>query len=181
MFEIGQTVWHARTKNVERWATCPDCCGDRYITIIMGDGKQYSIDCENCKRGGYEEYSVGSVKYYDHVTDVKKSTIVRVEKKSEGYEYGLDDFYCVDDNTIFENKEDAEKRVIELIAQRDDESYAKSQQKHDHRKTWAWNASYHRRCLKRAQTDIEYHIKKLTVAARLAKINTPAPSGSDEG
>jgi hypothetical protein len=31
-------------------------------------------------------------------------------------------------------------------------------------RTWAWNATYHRGCIRKAEHDLEYHRSKLTVA-----------------
>ena len=30
--------------------------------------------------------------------------------------------------------------------------------------TWAWNVTYHRGCIKRAESDLAYHAAKLAVA-----------------
>ncbi len=65
-FAIGQQVWWIGNGHREQLVTCPECAGTKAITMILGNGEQVSLYCENC-RLGYDP-PTGQVKrtYYEH-------------------------------------------------------------------------------------------------------------------
>ena len=48
MFDIGDHVWVSSWDKEQHWDVCPHCRGEKYLTIIMGDGERVSIDCSCC-------------------------------------------------------------------------------------------------------------------------------------
>ena len=173
-YQIGDTPWYAQMKYGEKTVLCPDCFGQRALTVIKGDGSQVSIDCVGCSRG-YEP-PTGYVSYGAHEPDVRRVTIQRIEINGDAVQYGHSENYSCDETMLFDNKEDAEKRATELSAQYEQEELAKINQKHRHDRTWSWNAHYHRAQLKEALRQVEYHTAKLNVAKSKAKEAT-APTG----
>lgn len=168
---IGDTAWVARAAPVETWVICPDCCGQKALTIIFGDGTQASIECENCKRG-YEPPR-GVVVLHEYKPVVEPNTITGMDQRQEGanmkvqYWSGCSGF---DGENAFATIEEAQARANELMAIRaKEEKEAFEKGKYNRDKTWAWNASYHRKCLKEAQRNIEYHTAKLNVAKAKSK------------
>lgn len=172
-YNIGDKVWFARLRQEEKWDTCPDCCGQRAVTIVFGDGSSASIDCGRCYPGGIEA-STGIVKRYEWSSDPVEGFILGVGKGQLQAEwtYQLESRhrYSAEESQLFQSKEDADVRAKELAEEQKKEELDRLQRrKHYDRKTWAWNASYHRKGIQNAQKDLEYHTKKLSVAKVKAK------------
>ena len=166
-YKIGDTVWYAKMKCIEGNEPCPDCFGQKALTVIKGDGSQVSIECVGCTHG-YEE-PLGYVKYSKWIADVNQVVIHRVEVKPDGLEYGHTENYGSPECDLFDNKEDAEKRAIEILEKHNNEEISRIHQKEKHNRTWAWNVHYHSYCIRRAEKDIAYHTAKLSVAKSKVK------------
>lgn len=181
-YKIGDVVWYAQVKCFEGEEPCPDCFGQRALTVIKGDGSQVSIECVGCM-AGYEP-SKGYVKYYGWKSDVLQVRIERVEITDKGIEYGHSQSYRVDGSELFDTKEEAEKLAEEKWKAHNAAEIAKIHQKEKHNRTWSWNANYHRDCIKRAEKDLVYHTAKLNVAKVKSKeeknVLTPKPIGRVE-
>ena len=167
IYRIGDKVWYAQRKGVERQELCPDCFGQRALTVIKGDGSQVSIPCVACIRS-YDE-PTGYVNWHGHVVDVSEVEIEKVEQTKEGVTYGFHGCYRADQGSMFDTKEEAEVRALELAEKHNQEELARIYQKEKHNHTWAWNAHYHRDCIKRAERDLVYHTAKLNYAKVKAK------------
>ena len=70
---------------------------------------------------------------------------------------------------IYATEYDACRALATREAQEQAEEEQRYQQKVLHNKSWNVNASYHRRQLKKAKQDIEYHTKALNYAAGKVK------------
>jgi len=167
VYNIGDKVWYAQRKAVERQELCPDCFGQRALTVIKGDGSQVSIGCVACVQGF--DYSTGYIKWHGHVVDVAEVTIEKVELTPDKVEYGFHNCYRADHTCMFDTKEEAEVRALELAEEHNQEERERIYRKEKHNHTWAWNAHYHRDCIKRAENDLKYHTAKLNVAKVRAK------------
>lgn len=167
-YELGQEVWWARFDATESSVLCPDCFGKRYITCIMGDGTEVTVDCQNCKVG-YEEFSRGRIKTYDRAPRAEKTTIIGMDVSSEKVEYRVPESWIVPEDQLFETEEAALAKAQVRADDASSEELARIANKEKDTRSWAWNATYHRGCIKRAKKDIEYHTKKLDVAREKAK------------
>jgi hypothetical protein len=165
-YNIGDVVWYASMKTIKKTETCPDCFGQLALTVIKGDGSKVSIPCA-CGHGC--EPPRGYYTFWAYVPDVKQVTIQRIEIDGTETKYGHSEKYQCSESELFNNKEDAEKRALELAAEHEQEELAKIHQKDRHNRTWAWHVRYHREELKEAQRRIEYHSAKLNVAKAKAK------------
>jgi hypothetical protein len=163
-YELGDRAWYADRCAKEVFEVCPDCLGQKALTVIMGDGSQVSISCVGCA-SGYNP-PTGRVCHIEHSADVHMIFIDRLEVSIDGTEYGYSGNYRVKETELFDTKEEAEKRALELA-----EEYNKEQatRKHDCRRSWAWNAHYHRKAIKQAEKDLAYHTSKLSVAKEKSK------------
>ena len=176
-FEIGQSVWWARFDTSETSVECPDCAGKCHIRCIMGDGLEVTIDCENCKVG-YEEFSRGRLRIYKRTSKAEKTTIIGMNVSATKIEYHVPESYIVPENLLFETEEAALVKAQERADRASREELDRITHKEKAKKSWAWNASYHRKKIRRAKKDIEYHTRKLDVAgeklraAKLAKAGT---------
>ena len=170
--QIGDEVWFVRAGHNQRYITCPDCCGTMALTVIMGDGTQVSIDCECCREGVYTR---GEIKVYDwHCSAAcAEVTGIRIGKDTTTYTFTGGPVYIAPER-VFATKEEAELEATKVLAEHTQEEHDRINKLKDPKgrmKTWAWNATYHRSCIRRAEQEIAYHQSKLAVAK--AKAKTP--------
>ncbi len=167
-YELGQEVWWARYDAVETSIECPDCAGKGHIGLIMGDGQVVTIDCQNC-HVGYESFSRGHIKTHARTARAEKTTITGMDVTSTKVEYRVPGSYIVKEDRLWETEE-AALEMAQILADKDsDEELKKLGRKENDTKSWAWHVTYHRRCIRRSQEEIEYHNKKLDVAGEKAK------------
>lgn len=165
-FKIGDTAFLAFAGTVEKWQTCPACAGKKALTVIMGDDSRVSIDCSMCS-AGYNPPR-GAVEEYAFECRAKRITISEVRMSDSGH------FEYNNQTDVFATEEEANacaQRLGEAEAQRQKDRL--EWRKEHEQKTWSWNAAHHRRELGRAQREIEYHTKKLSVAKSKAREDQP--------
>ena len=160
MFSIGATAWFAGYKTVERTQPCNECFGQLFLTVILGDGSQVTIDCAGCARG-YDP-PLGVITYHEGVIDVRQVIIERVEITVDVVEYGFSS--CYRSRDLFATQEEAEQRATGLVEQHDQEEKARVFRKEKNNRSWSWHVHYHRDCIRRLQKDLVYHEAKLKVA-----------------
>lgn len=166
MFNIGDKVWFVRSGQREKWITCPHCFGNKKLTVILGDGTQIGMDCACCDRGWMGSW--GEIAVYEWDACVLCGLITSVELCEREYKYRTDSCYCADH--YFFTKEEAEAEQLILEMQHIESEKQRIHNKKEYAsKSWAWNATYHRRQLKNAQRDIEYHSTKLELAKSKSK------------
>lgn len=168
-FNVGDEVWLVSSGSTQRHVTCPDCLGQCVLTVILGDGSQVSIQCSCCERGYLG--SLGQVLVYDWHCEVISDVVTGMEIDGKAVRYKLRNYYFPD--AVFATKAEAETEAVKVLVkhQADEDhrfNHVKDQQGRHH--SWAWNATYHRGCVRRAKKDLEYHEGKLTVAKAKAKL-----------
>lgn len=172
-YEIGDQVWAATCNTETVYMTCPDCGGTGRIRCIMHDDTEISIDCGGCS-GGYNPPS-GRVSYYKRIAKADSGVITGLNIETHDGKSLVE--YTVQGAYNYRYKEDklalsyAEALIIaEALAENENAlEEDKILKKEKPAKTWAWNASYHRKCLKDANRNIEYHTRKLSAANLRAK------------
>ena len=162
MYKLGDKVWYAQMKNVEKKETCPECFGKKYLTVILGDNSKVTIDCAGC--GGGFDYAKGYVTYYQWETDVQEVTIERIEISSKGVEYGFHSCYIARDAKIFSTEKEAEVKAKELAEEHNKEELKKLSRKEKNNHTWSWNVHYYRKEIRNSKENIERYEKLLNVA-----------------
>ena len=75
--QIGDIAWHAESGTRQETEVCPECCGKKYLTVILGDDSQVTIDCAGCA-SGYDP-SKGYVSYWAHSAKVRQVMISGME------------------------------------------------------------------------------------------------------
>lgn len=170
-FNIGEVVYHASYDTSARSVECPHCLGTGRVRIIFADGVEASVGCGNCTIG-YDP-PTGKVTVWDGHAAVRVRIISGFEQDHEKIKWKLEDVkgFCWigNDEDIFVVKEEAEARAAALAAEQTKRSEAQVYKKEKDMRSWAWNASYYRKEIKRAKELIEYHEKKLAVACLKAK------------
>lgn len=167
MFKIGDKVWYAGLKNTENYIVCPDCLGKKYLTVILGDDSQVTIECENCKCGF--EGATGKVCYSKYEGKVGEVTICGIEITANDTRYKFDNCIGKSDR-FFEHKALAEAFASRLVDKYDKEELDRLKQKHDYKKSWAWNVHYYRDCIRRNEKEIERLKQRLDFAKFIEKI-----------
>ena len=159
-FNIGDTAWVAYAGQTEVWIQCPHCFSEKYLTVILGDKSQITIDCECCK-AGYEGCK-GMIKTYEFKTGAQSIVINKIEWSDHNCEF---QYNYKNDKDVFATEAEALVRAMKLkMEQQQAEKDRLEWMKENPKKSWAWNATYHRKQLKDAQRNVEYHTKKLAVA-----------------
>jgi len=166
-YEIGQQVWYAGWESSPARIVCPDCDGEGRIRVLLPDDSIVSIDCTACQRG-YERPS-GYLECYDRKAVAKLVTITGLEISDGKTHWKTSESYRTDEAELFDNEVDAFAAAKVKAEEDDREERARIGRKHKDTRSWAWNAHYHRICIKDAQRQIEYHTSKLAVASLKAK------------
>lgn len=166
--KIGDRVWYAQQKTVSKDVVCPECLGQKALTVTLGDGSTVSIDCAGCALG-YEPPR-GYVSYWDHIADVCLVTIDRVEATADKIEYGFNGCYRADAENLFTTEEQANIRALELAEKWNKEQLDRINQKEKNNHTWSWHVHWHRSQIRKAKKDLEYNEAKLAVAKVKAKM-----------
>jgi len=170
-YEIGQQVWRATCDTHQLSLTCPDCGGTGRLRVILHDETQVSIDCANCAPG-YDP-PTGKVKYWAREARAVLGTISGVEIEGEKATWkmaaGENSYWRVEESNLFDTQEAALAKAEADCAAQNAADETRILTKEKDTRSWAWNASYHRKRIKEAQRDLEYHTKKLNVAAIKAK------------
>ena len=172
-FNFGDYIYHASVESSTEWVPCPDCNGDKYITIVY-QGETYTIDCPGCERGYLG--STGVREKYTYAVATKEGTIEGVERRhSEPYEFeyrlraGSSSYWILKESDVFLTKEEAEARAEVLRQERETAEANRVLQKHKPDRSWAWNVKYHKENIARLQKDLEYHTLKLNAAKKHVK------------
>ncbi len=166
-YKVGDQVWHATFESSTAWVTCPDCLGHGRLRVIMGDETEVSIECRACQRG--YEAPTGRLPIYTHAPRAKLETIIGAEIEGEKVEWRTQESYRVNERDLFDNEADCMRAAQAKAEQFDRGEIERIARKEKDTKSWSWNAIYHRRCIREAESQIEYHRKKLAVASVKAK------------
>lgn len=166
-YEIGQEVWLAKADSVKAWVTCPDCGGTGCIRAMLHDDTMVTIECEGCKLGFNPP--IGKVSVYNRTPCAELVTITGFEAEAGRVDYRTSGFYRLSEANLFDNEADATKAAIVLASVFSHEEREQINTKEKPTKSWAWNVSYHRRCIRDAEKQIAYHTSKLNVASLKAK------------
>lgn len=178
-FAIGDSAWHAAHRRHEKKVSCPDCGGTGRLRVIFHDETVVSIDCENCSRGYLPP--TGQIATYDAAPYVEQVRIGGFEVGPDGVTWKVNmsggeggySYIGVRDEELFDTEDAAKAYAEVLAAQAAADESKRMAAKEKAARSWAWNASYHRKEIKEAQRRIEYHTQKLNVAAIKAKEQSP--------
>lgn len=157
-FSIGDTVFIARVNSTEKWIACPDCFGKRYLTVILGDESQVTIDCACCARG-YEPSKGIVLSYYYNSPQAEEVVVCDIELREGKIRYNWSD-----EEDVFATEEEALARSVAKAADLEIEEQRRIHKKEKDTRTWSWNATYHRQQIRHAEKELAYHKSKLEAA-----------------
>ncbi len=171
-FSVGDKVWWAKCQNECKIEPCPICFGKCVVTLILGNDERVQTPCDYCGKGwerarGYvQENYVWSSDAQEIVIDGKE---VKEHNGVREVEYRYCSYILRPTNT-FKTKEEAEGRVLGLVAEHEAEDKRRTEYtKEQGKKSYAWHVGYHKRCAARARKDLEYHEKKAITMKILSK------------
>jgi len=174
MLNIGDVVYRATQEQTEKWITCPYCVGQRYLTVIFGDGEKATIKCNNCSIGF--DPSSGRVKTYEYESKVEAVEIDSISRGVDGsFEYSGNktgsvnaySYVRLEPGEYFDTKEEAEMRVLVLTELKREQEASKHTRKTDESKTWRWHATSYRRQIIDAKRTLEYATECLDYATKM--------------
>lgn len=161
-YNVGDKVWWAKYERQEVKKTCPICFGKLRVRLILGDDSQIETDCTYCERG-FQQY--GYVIEYEYVSAVELVEIDTKEVNEDGngrqveYRYN---HYCLDDKNTFENREEAEEALKEIIAKVEKDDLERLEYGKDQNpRKYSWHIGYYQRKKRDALKEIEFADKKI--------------------
>jgi len=167
-YNIGNEVWYASRKSTREKVICPECFGQKYLTVILGDDSQVTIDCAGCSAG--IDPPKGYITYYKQEIDVSLVVINGIRTYPEYVEYEINKTSCscniIKDTDIFSTRKEAEIRAKELAEEWNKEQLDKIHRKEKNNHTWSWHVHYHRKQIRDAEKTIEYAKAKLDAAKK---------------
>ena len=167
-YNIGDRVWYATFVPMELvWRECPICAGHGRVTVIMGKGEYAPIDCTFCAPGFNSP--TGEVSHYEPVARADHTSVKGIDITADGEVYHLAKHYRADISRIFQLESSALAKAELLASEYREQEAAKLKEKEKPDRSWAWHVGYHRRAIKDAQRQIDYHTAKLNVASLKAK------------
>jgi hypothetical protein len=178
-YEIGQKLWLASWDSSEDWITCPDCGGTGRLRVTFHDETTVSIECAGCA-SGYNP-PTGYVRVYNRHAKALPVTITGVEVRDGKTEWRTDSHYCPDECDLYDNENDCLAGALLKAKKADQEEREKIGAKEKPTRTWSWNATYHRKQIKEAQRNLEYHTKKLAAANLKSRSEKAAALSSQQG
>lgn len=170
-FKVGDTVWWAKCRWEQIEVLCPACFGKREVTLILGNGDSVILPCEGCS-AGFNPPS-GYISEYDYVSEPEQTTITGIEIKINGDKQEVTyrgSYFSYHEEDLFENRDDALAKSERKRQELEEEQRNKAEHiKHNVRKNFSWNASYHLREAKRMRKQAEYHDSMAVLCKARAK------------
>jgi hypothetical protein len=171
-FEVGQEIWVGDFSALAPvYEICPDCGGTGRLRVTFHDETQVSIACANCALG-YDP-PTGRIRVHRQAATARKAIISGLEVNGGKTRWHIDGTECswriVEDEDAFETEAEALKWAKEKVARFEAEQRNKIFEKEKDTRSWAWNASYHRREIKEAERRLAYHTAKLNAAVLKVK------------
>lgn len=161
-FNVGDKVWWAKYKMESVKKTCPICDGTLRVTVILGNGDRIETDCTYCERG-FQQY--GYIEEYEYVSDVQLVTITHKEVnegasgRSVEYRFGS---YCLTLDNAFETKEEAEEKLKEKIAKKQEEDLERMEMGRDgNLRKYSWHVGYYQKQKRDALKTVERCDRKI--------------------
>ena len=168
-FVLGDTVFMARFERTEKTIVCPDCLGSARVKVTLGTGEEIMIECGGCDPGGYQP-STGRIRQYDSAVKIEQRIITGINLQEDDIEYRMDGTggRCFigsqkGDYRVYATEDEARIGGEEQRVKHEAEENKRLLAKTKNHKTWAWNASYHRKEIKRLEQSLAWHHSKVDI------------------
>ncbi len=166
-FKIGQIVFKGEYERTETTIVCPDCGGSAKIKVTLADLSEWLIECGACAPGSYSP-PTGTITQFAFCSIAKQYTVTGVKMTLDLVAYDLNNFgtgsyWTANENDLFATPDEA---LIEADKKKTEHEATENKRflnKIKDTKTWAWNLSYHRKCIADHEKQLEYHKSKVQV------------------
>ena len=161
-FNIGDSVfWVYSSTNHGKRVPCEMCFGQKFVTIILGDGSQQPTECGACQAG--IDPPSGVQKIWEPIAEVRSGKISGIESDRGTWRYkcGVDN---LEEDEIFTEAAQADALRVTRFAE---ETARAAQFRKDNlvrcKQAQVWSAQYHRRQIKEHEQKIEWHRYRLAM------------------
>ena len=158
-FKIGDVYWREAGTSAQKTIECPMCSGNKYVTVILGNGEKYDVECEACglgyrgPQGTITEYGVTP---RAEPFKIEKVVGWRNDRWSVGDTIGyttyFDNLYATEAEALAASK----KRAVNL-----EDSNMASRRKKKYGNVSSWSIQYHKRQIIDFEKQIAWHQRKI--------------------
>lgn len=171
LFSVGEPVWWAHCGQREVVHPCPVCFGKLRVTVILGNDEAISTPCDYCGKG--YDGPQGIEREYEWVASPELVTVCGVSTEQDGSKTVArykSAGYILDQEDVFSTREEAVARCVERAAEhKADEDKRRTHMKEHSHKSFSWHVGYHRRQIKEAKRQLEWHEARAIACAGLAR------------
>ena len=158
-FEIGQTYWKDAGSSRRVTTECPMCCGYKRVTVTIGTGETYEVECEEC-RLGYSDPR-GVIEQWSSTPAAESFTIASIQEWREGvWQVKATDGETIDFDRLFATEEEALAAAVERKEALEERNMAQLRKK-KHGKVSSWTIHYHLRQIADYEKKIAWHRSKI--------------------
>lgn len=158
-FEIGDTYWREAGDSKEITVECPMCSGHRYVTVTLGNGDTYTVDCEACELG--YRGPQGFLTQCEVEPRAEQFTIdAVVEWRNGRWRVGNPSGRITDFDTLFKTEALALTASVKRAEKLEERNMA-SRRKKKYGKVSSWKIQYHKRQIAEFEKQIAWHQKKI--------------------
>ena len=172
IFKSGDSVWLANCGVREVTGPCPVCFGKRSVVVILGNDEQVQTPCDYCGKGWDGPRGVEIV--HEWIAEPMLVTVAGVRTDADGEKQSVDyrfyNNYIGREDDVFTTKEEAQVRCSEKANEHAEEERRRREcLKENATKSFSWHVGYHRRCIKQAERNLEWHRSRVIACAKLAR------------
>lgn len=158
-FEIGQVYWSPQRHSYKVTVSCPMCCGNKRVSVTIGTGETYDVECEECKAGYIGPR--GFIEQWEQTPKAERFEIASIEEWRDGkwrVKSTTGDTASFD--TLFTTEGDALAEAARCAAELIEHNMA-SQRKKKYGKVSSWSIQYHNKQIKEHERQAEWHRDKV--------------------
>ena len=158
-FKIGEVYWREAGSHRQVTVECPMCSGQKYVTVTLGNGEQYTVECECCGLG--YRGPQGVITEYDVTPEAESFKIASVESWQDGKwrvadPTGRTAYFDTLYRTEAEALAASEKRAVDL-----EDSNMESRRQKKYGKVSSWKIQYHKKQIADFERQIAWHAAKI--------------------
>ena len=171
-FAVGEEVWWVGSGYRKETVICPECCGTKAITMILGNGETVSLDCAMCGPGYNRPTGTIDRTDYRHVPQRIAPTTVRVDGEEITYHTPAPGggYYVMYIHDMFTDEQECQVRCDELNQKKAMEEERRIiSTRNSKRKDMAFSVTYWRGQVKRLEDELHQAKARLSVSKQKEK------------
>ena len=154
-FKLGDTYWRPSGHSDQVTIECPMCCGDKCVTVILGDGEKFNVDCEACGLGYAGPQ--GTITEYTRTPHAEPFVIHKIVSWRDGkWTVESTDGCTLDFDLLYATEAGAVAKAVERATALEDDNMARLRKK-KYGRVSSWKIQYHQRQIADFQKQIAWH------------------------